>query len=315
MRPRFDMRARRLFRIADCGLRIPNRCSAIRNPRFDEAHRRQSEIRNRLLGMTLVELLVVIAIIGVLVAILLPAVQAARETSRRAACQNNLRQIGIALHSYHGSHNHFPVGCIDKRVPRTNPNGRQLSWSASLLPELEEPSLFQQIDFNSTYDGATNAAAAATIVPLFLCPSTVRLAAGRERAIVSDPALANSPTAYHGAATDYGGIYGAAQVSPSANGVFLYDRAVTIADITDGTSHTLAIAEDTGRGWLADGEWINGENIYDVSNPINTQQHNEIWSDHPGGAMALWCDGSASLLDENIKLPELQPICTRAGQD
>ena len=75
--------------------------------------------------------------------------------------------------------------------------------------------------------------------------------------------------------------------------MFLYDRAVKISEITDGTSHTLALAEDTGRGWLMDGEWINGENIYDVSNLINTQQHNEIWSDHPGGAMALWCDGSA----------------------
>jgi prepilin-type N-terminal cleavage/methylation domain-containing protein/prepilin-type processing-associated H-X9-DG protein len=266
-------------------------------------------------GMNLIELLVVIAIIGVLVALLLPAMQAAREASRRAACQNSLRQIGVGLHSYHAAHGHFPVGCIDKRVAKANPNGRQLAWSATLLNELEEPALFQQVNFNSPYDGAPNSVAAATIVPLFLCPSTVRAAAGRERAIVSDPALANSPTAYHGAATDYGGIYGAAQVVPSANGVFLFDRAVKIADISDGTSHTLAIAEDTGRGWLMDGEWINGENIYDVSNAINTQQHNEIWSDHPGGAMALWCDGSATLLAETIELAVLRSICTRAGQD
>src|SRR6186997_927802 len=87
-------------------------------------------------AMTLVELLVVIAIIGVLAALLLPAIQSARESSRRAECQNNLRQIGAALHAYHVSHDQFPVGCIDKRIPKTNPNGKQLAWSATILPEL-----------------------------------------------------------------------------------------------------------------------------------------------------------------------------------
>jgi prepilin-type processing-associated H-X9-DG protein len=141
------------------------------------------------------------------------------------------------------------------------------------------------------------------------------VAIGREGVIVADPSVGSGAASYRGAATDYGGIFGAAQVSPSANGVFLYDRAVKISEISDGTSHTLALAEDTGRGWLMDGEWINGENIYDVSNSINTQQHNEIWSDHPGGAMTLWCDGSASLLAAATELPVLRSICTRAGND
>jgi len=280
----------------------------IRNPK--------SEIRNRhIRAMTLLELLVVMAIIGVLVALLLPVVQAARESARRATCQNNLRQIGVALHVYHAAHQQFPVGCIDKRIPRTNPNGRQLAWSATILPELGEPALSQQLDFNAAYDGNINSAVAATIVPTYLCPSTYRLAAGREGALVHNPATASVAPGYEGAATDYGGIYGAAQVSPAANGTFLYERAVKIAEITDGTSHTLAVAEDTGRGWLMDGEWINGENIYDVSNLINTQQHNEIWSDHPQGAMALWCDGSVSLLAESMELTVLRSICTRAGSD
>jgi prepilin-type N-terminal cleavage/methylation domain-containing protein/prepilin-type processing-associated H-X9-DG protein len=266
-------------------------------------------------GMTLIELLVVIAIIGVLVALLFPAVQAAREAARRAECQNNLRQIGVALHAYHASHGQFPVGCIDKRLPKTNPNGRQLAWSATILSELGEPTLARQVDFEAAYDSAANSLAAATVVPTYLCPSTVRTAPGREGAIVADPSAGSSAASYRGAATDYGGIYGAAQISPSANGVFLYDRAVKISEITDGTSHTLALAEDTGRGWLADGEWINGENIYDVSNFINTQQRDEIWSDHPGGAMALWCDGSASLLAATMELPVLRSICTRSGND
>jgi prepilin-type processing-associated H-X9-DG protein len=297
MRARFN----RGLRIANCGFRL-----SIRNP--------QSEIRNRTLsaGITLVELLVVIAIIGVLVALLLPAAQAAREASRRAECQNHLRQIGVALHQYHEARGQFPVGCLDKRVPKVNPNGRQLAWSAAILQELEQPALERQLDFSSAYDSSVNSAAAPTIISTYLCPSTSRRAPGREGAIVSDP---TGTAAYRGAATDYGGIYGAAGLSPAPNGVFLYERPVKLSEITDGTSHTLALAEDTGRGWTQDGEWINGENIYDVSNLINTQQHNEIWSDHPGGAMALWCDGSASLLEASMDMPALRAICTRSGND
>jgi prepilin-type N-terminal cleavage/methylation domain-containing protein len=266
-------------------------------------------------GFTLVEVLVVIAVIGVLVVLLLPAVQAARESARRAACQNNLRQIGVALHAYHDAHKQLPVGCVEKRIPSTKPNGRQLAWSAAVLPNLEESSLWSQIDFGSPYDGAANAGAAATVLSVYLCPSTVRLARGREGVIVSNPALSGTNGQYRGAAIDYGGIYGAAQISPSANGIFLYDREVRISEITDGTSHTLAVAEDAGRGWMQDGEWLNGENIYDVNNPINSQQHNEIWSDHAGGAMALWCDGGATLLAQIMDLPTLQAVCTRAGND
>jgi prepilin-type N-terminal cleavage/methylation domain-containing protein/prepilin-type processing-associated H-X9-DG protein len=271
-------------------------------------------LRARRAGITLVELLVVIAIIGVLVALLLPAVQAARESARRAACQNNLRQIGLALLAFHDAHKHFPVGCVEKRIPSTRPNGKQLAWSATLLPNLEEQPLWSQIDFDSTYDSAANALAAATAVSVYLCPSVVRLAPGRDGGIVSNPAAIGSG-GYRGAAIDYGGVYGAAQMSPSANGVFLYDRDVKLSEVTDGTSHTLALAEDTGRGWLTDGEWINGENIYDVSGPINTQQHNEIWSDHAGGAMALWCDGGVTLLAESMDIASLRAICTRAGND
>lgn len=300
------------FRISDCGLKevLPN--SAIRNPKFEILRRPRL---GRPIGLTLVELLVVIAIIGMLVAILLPAVQAARESARRATCQNNLRQIGLALLAYHDAHKHLPVGCVEKRIPSTRPNGRQLAWSAALLANLEEQSLWSRIDFDSPYDSAANADAAATIVSVYLCPSTVRLAPGRDAAIVSNPTATGASGEYRGAAIDYGGIYGAAQISPSANGVFLYERDVKISDITDGTAHTLALAEDTGRGWLTDGEWINGENIYDVSNPINLQQHNEIWSDHPGGAMALWCDGGGTLLAESMDLATLRAICTRAGND
>ena len=264
-------------------------------------------------GMTLVELLVVVAIIALLAALLLPAVQAARESARRSQCQNNLRQMGVALQSYHDTHRQLPIGCVEKRTAAT-PNGRQFAWSAAILPQLELQALAEQIDFDAPYDGAANAAAAATVVGVYLCPSTTRMAMGRDDAIVSAP----TTDGYRGAAIDYGGIYGAAQVSPSANGVFLYDRVISLADISDGTSHTLAIAEDSGRGWAGwpqDGEWINGENIYDVGNLPNTQQDNEIWSDHRGGAMVAWCDGSVSLLNNNIELTVLRAACSRSRAD
>jgi type II secretory pathway pseudopilin PulG len=267
-------------------------------------------------GATLVELLVVAAIIGALTGLLLPAVQAAREAARRVQCQNNLHQMGIALHVFHGAHRRFPVGCIDKRTAK-NPYGRQLAWSADVLPHLEEIPLWQEIDFGLAYDSAANSAAAIHIIPVFLCPTTVRTATGRDGPIVASP-LAAGVVKYRAAAIDYGGIYGAATVSPAANGVFLYDRAVTLTDVTDGASHTLAVTEDTGRGWPSlpqNGEWINGENIFDVSGPINTQQDNEIWSDHPGGALVLWCDGSAGLLADTIELAVLRAACTRAGGD
>jgi prepilin-type N-terminal cleavage/methylation domain-containing protein/prepilin-type processing-associated H-X9-DG protein len=313
MRSRFGMRAFGRFRISDFGLRIGVRRLEIRNPGYALG----AAIRNLYMpaGMTVIELLVVIAIIGALVALVLPGVQAARESARRSQCQNHLRQIGVALHVYHDARRELPVGCVEKRVPVSKPTGRQHAWSAQLLPHIEEATLWRRIDFESAHDAAVNMPAAVQTISIYVCPSTVRTVAGREAGTVGNPLTANDPTAYRGAAIDYGGIYGAAQTSPSANGVFLYDRSVKLSDVTDGTSHTLAVAENSGRGWLMNGEWINGENIFDVGGPINKLQDNEIWSDHPGGAMLLWCDGAATFQVETIEHAILRAICTRAGSD
>ncbi len=254
----------------------------------------------------------VVAIIGGLVALLLPAVQAAREAARRHQCQNNLHQIGLALNAYHAAFNELPIGCLEKRVAPKKPDGRQLAWSATVLPQLDEQPLWQHIDFSAAYDSARNAAAARTELSVYLCPSTTHLAPGREGALVSSAA---PPNLYLAAAIDYGGNYGAAQTSPAANGVLLYDRPVSLHEVTDGTSNTLMVLEDSGRGAGMDGEWINGENIFDVGLPINLQVHNEIWSDHPGGALVLRCDGSVALLDESLDVNVLHAACTRAGDD
>lgn len=258
-------------------------------------------------GFSLVELLAAIAILGVLLALLLPAVQTSRETARRLTCRNNLRQIGVGLQHYHLAYRAFPPGCAAHRSLR-------LAWSAFLLPFLERRATWEQIDWSQPYNSMANQPAASTIISVYLCPSTTRLAGGRSGYRTGDRNGngITDPGEYLGV-TDYGGIFGAARAQPAANGVLLFDRSVSLRHITDGSSHTVIVAEDTGRGWRWDGEWINGENIFDRSVPINQQQHNELWSDHPHGCMALFCDGSVHFLRAEMAEDILDALCTRGG--
>ena len=131
-------------------------------------------------GFSLVELLVVIAVIGLLAGLLLPAVQASRESARRMTCLNNLHQIGLGVLAFHDVYKRFPEGGVEMRSLRgpdgklLYPNGRQLAWSAYILPYVELQSLARRIDFRKAFDSPENAAAAAEIVPLYLCPSNPR---------------------------------------------------------------------------------------------------------------------------------------------
>jgi prepilin-type N-terminal cleavage/methylation domain-containing protein/prepilin-type processing-associated H-X9-DG protein len=248
-------------------------------------------------GFTLVELLVVIAIIGLLIGLLLPAVQAAREASRRSTCLNNLRQMGIGLHNYHNALATFPPGGIE---PRTflNPNGRQLAWSVFLLPFVELGPLYDQIDTGKAFDAPENASAAANVLSLYICPS------------VPDGNLLRQ----NRGPCQYGGIYGERITSPNnpPKGVMLYNKALSLRHIIDGTSQTLVISEDSQ---FLDGQWINARNVFDQAYPINAAPafENDIRSKHPGGANGLFCDGSARFLEETMDLKALAAICTREG--
>jgi prepilin-type processing-associated H-X9-DG protein len=249
--------------------------------------------------------LVVITIIGLLIALLLPAVQAAREAARRAGCLNNLHQIALALQGYHEACGSFPPGCIEPVFKKAN--GRQFAWSALILPQLEQAPLHAAIDFTMPSYAEENAVAAANVVPTYLCPSTRRtsqLSQGR-------------------GATDYGGLYGEAiQPIPTdgswtaENGMMVYDRAFRVADVRDGTADTLVVSEDAA--WT-DGQWINGLNIFDQKYAINFVPssprlwENEIRSDHPGGANGAFCDGSARFLSETMNIRVLKAIITRDG--
>ena len=270
-------------------------------PRLSIAPRRAARA-----GFTLVELLVVIAIIGILISLLLPAVQAAREAARRMSCSNNLRQIGIGLHNYHSALGCFAQGGIEVRSLRNSdgsvmyPQGRQFAWSALILPHIEQAPLHDAIDFGKPFDDPANQQAAEQVVTTYICPSTPRTSYLNEGR----------------GATDYGGIYGQRIVPPRdpPNGCMLYDRPVRIRDVTDGTSHTLIVAEDAA--W-PDGQWINALNVFDVAYQVNppsnayTDLDNEIRSKHPGGANGLFCDGSVRFLPETMKTETLAAICTR----
>ena len=257
-------------------------------------------------AFSLVELLVVIAIIGVLIALLLPAIQMAREAARRSSCSNHLRQIGLAALNFHDARKALPVGCVERRTP-TNLAARQLAWTVFVLPFLEESQTRGEFNVDYAFDSPQNAPIASRPIAAYLCPSTSRLTASRRAEGLTTDGLA---------ATDYGGMFGAVGPGlPNANGVMLFDKPVRIRDITDGTSFTVLAAEDTGRGSVEASQWANGENIFDVAGRIGVTQHIEIWSDHPGGAQALFADGSVRFLDELLELAVLRAICTRAHGD
>lgn len=254
-------------------------------------------------GFTLVELLVVIAIIGALVALLLPAIQAARENARRMSCGNHQHQIGLALLAYHDEHQAFPQGGLEVRSLRLPdgklryPNGRQLAWSALILPYLEEKGINRQLDLGQAFDSPANAAAAGQVVRTFLCPSD---------------AWKSSRVDGLGR-TDYGGIYGQRIIGNNnpPNGCMLYDRPIRIIDITDGTAFTIIVSEDAHT----DSQWINALNVFDVSCAINTAGplENDIVSKHPGGANALFADGAVHFLGEDLDTAVLAALVTRNG--
>jgi prepilin-type N-terminal cleavage/methylation domain-containing protein/prepilin-type processing-associated H-X9-DG protein len=219
-------------------------------------------------GFTLIELLVVIAIIGVLIALLLPAVQSAREAARRAQCVNNLKQIGLGLHNYHSSHNAFPPGrmtpdIIKGGVPNlvgptsyslTNAPYSPGTWTGiysvhcHILPFMEQTAAYNALNFAGPNLGQLQDAGGAVVSPnytaytltsaVFLCPSDPNGGAG--------PGGENNYRANFGGSTPYagGGIRPDNTPRPgSDNGAFTYGPGITIAQMLDGTSNTAMFAE------------------------------------------------------------------------
>ena len=258
-------------------------------------------------GLTLIELLVTIAIVGILIALLLPAVQRVREAARRTQCQNNLRQMGLALTSYESTHNRFPAG-------RDAQNGRHYSWATAILPHLEQAALFDSYDQTFAWDDLENLEVAETNLQVFRCPSAIEFWNGK---------------------SDYGGNYGSALtgLTPGFQHGFAWEagllppvhielpggyrtEGVQTGEVTDGLSQTAMILEDADRPADQGGMWASGHNCFAHDNgPINSSPSNEIFSRHPGGAFALLGDGSTRFLSESMDLQVLGGLCTRAHDE
>jgi prepilin-type N-terminal cleavage/methylation domain-containing protein/prepilin-type processing-associated H-X9-DG protein len=198
-------------------------------------------------GFTLIELLVVIAILAVLIGLLLPAVQKVRDAAARAACANNLRQIGVGLHAYHGTHGRLPPGVSYR--DRNDPYPF-MSWLTRILPYVEQSSLWEQAEKAYAQDrwfqNNPPHTGLATVVPLYSCPtdsrtSQVGLAGGR------------LPVAF----TSYLGVEGRDQYR--LDGVLYLDSTIRLTDVTDGTSTTLMVGERPPSADLIFGWWYAGE--------------------------------------------------------
>jgi prepilin-type N-terminal cleavage/methylation domain-containing protein/prepilin-type processing-associated H-X9-DG protein len=225
-------------------------------------------------AFTLVELLVVIAIIGLLISIMLPAVQAARETARRLQCTNNLKQIGLALHNYHDANAAFPAGYLSVNGPGgpADDKGPGWGWASSILPYLEQGNLHSQIHFAKDITDPANAIARAAGISAFLCASdggnaTFQVdAAGDSSPSHTTPVLDAGGKPVVVGHSNYVGIFGNPEITPdpgyllpdsdrdpSHRGMFYRNSRVRIADVSDGTSNTLFVGERSSN--LAYATW------------------------------------------------------------
>lgn len=306
-------------------------------------------------GFTLVELLVVIAVIGILVGLLLPAVQSVREAARRTACLNNLKQIGLGLHNFESTFRVFPASGWTQVGPG-NPQGKFTGWRPLVLPFLEQGALSDLYDRSLNWWESTNAVSAAVPVLVFQCPSVPV----REQVLT---AVAKAPRpamvfANPVAPTDYEAIQGLqpSNINPhlpaaiyNADNRFavMHRNSTTrFADIGDGTTNTLMVVETAGRplvfrrgrlrsdlsndqgicwadsegpfsfdGSSADGSVEGGGPSVGAIHAINRRNDNEVSSFHPSGACVLYAAAHTELLNENIALPVFAALCTRDAGD
>jgi prepilin-type processing-associated H-X9-DG protein len=299
-------------------------------------------------AFTLAEVLVVTAVIGALVGLLLPAVQQARESARRLACQNNMRQLGLALHGFHDTHHFFPASGWTIAGPG-NPAGKSVGWRALVLPHLEQQSLYDVYDFDAHWWEGKNLEAASQRLKLYQCPSvpqrqpvTSAVAKPPRPAIVFPQPL--GPTDYEAIMGVQASINAERYASPLSNrSVIFRNSTVRMAEILDGTSQTIVVVEcsarplvyrrhtarpdlvnDQGQGWIdsegpfsldgasADGA-TQGLGPHLTPRAMNATNENDPYSFHPGGGNFLFADAHVAYLGEDFPLEPFAALCTRAG--
>ena len=313
---------------------------------------RQFSTAARRRGFTLIELLVVIAIIAVLIGLLVPAVQKVREAANRMACANNLHNLGLALHNYHGANKRFPPGAVG---PFANlPQFATLkshALGAYLLPWLEQEALFRQYSWNDSWWDPPNQAVVNTQLAIWQCPSAQanRIRDGSLPTVTPPPSELFNGTAACGDYAGMGFVHvdlprsglidppgGPRDEQGNYEGVFSVNHARRIAEIVDGTSNTIMMAECAGRPqlWqgrrldptrlLSGGPWAsrnllwsrgataNGTAFFGPC-AVNCTNDREVYSFHSGGANVVLADGSVRFLRADIGIRVFAALVTRAG--
>ena len=282
-------------------------------------------------AFTLVELLVVIAIIGILVGLLLPAVQAAREAARRTACINNLKQIGLALHNSHDTHQTMPPGWIasDPGTGLPLATGEPgWGWAAMTLPFLEQNTVSDNlIRFPLPIADPSNAQARVQSLPVFRCRSDI----GQPHFILgtaADPAMPLIKLA----TSNYVGVFGTLELEDcetapagqicASDGAFQHQRGLNFATFLDGLSNTLVVGERTARygystwvGAVPGGDESLARILGVVDHPPNDPgaHLDDFTSEHKAGVNFLLGDGSVRLINSTIDQRVYVGLATRAG--
>jgi len=259
-------------------------------------------------ALTMVELLCAVAIVVIMLCLALPTILYVRESSRRTACQSNLRQIGMAVLQYENVHGALPPG-------RDAAAGRDHSWVTLILPQMELSRIYERYDFGQRWDDnivSQNRTLSETKLALFLCPSTIHTVPG---------------------GSDYGGNYGSSLSGLSKGfGIGLaWDSGVLLAlhtpskteprtgpissgQIIDGATQTFLVMEDSGRTAEQGGQWANGQQCFAHEYPtINEYRQQGIFSDHSQGANVLSVDGHVSFLSADSDPYVIGALTTRAN--
>jgi prepilin-type N-terminal cleavage/methylation domain-containing protein len=279
-------------------------------------------------AFSLVELLVVVAIIGILIGLLMPAVQTARESARTAACRNNLRQFGLAMHSYETGRRQLPTGY--RFVPHPQGNASGFSWGAFLLPFIEEDAVYKAVRFDLPIHDPANLKPREQHLPVFLCPAD---------AVSANGFVAMGDERY--AMACYVGNFGPPDLDETQEkraGVFSRNSRTRLKEITDGLSKTYMLGERQNgpfRQAAVHGNHFQYETIWagavrDIDDPTDDHGHmvlfqsghppnhaqsddRDVSSSHPGFAQFLICDGSVRAVDESIDAGLHVAWSTRAG--
>jgi prepilin-type N-terminal cleavage/methylation domain-containing protein len=285
-------------------------------------------------GFTLIELLVVIAIIAVLVSILLPAVQQAREAARKAQCQSNLKQIGIAMHNYESRDGFLPPTSIKKGFATI------ASAFVVMLPLVDQTALYHQYNFDQAYNHVSNAPVANMTVPVYTCP-TMTLRRPVPLAVCNEVGAPGSYMVCEGDrqnAADGRGLF--PLLSP--NNFLTINRLVRFADVTDGLSNTIAAGEAsydyplvkwtscTGNPALVGtnrwgyAQWApgwGGRSIGNTGKRLNDFTISSVLSmtgfssSHTGGGQFLFGDGTVRFLSDNIDFTLYKALSIRDGRE